>query len=65
MSLSSSSIIVLIVNVIIAHLEYVRELVGHVHRHGAHPEEEADEEDVPAAQILLSDFAKYYLMKVC
>ena len=24
-------------------LEYVRELVGHVHCHGAHPEEETDE----------------------
>ena len=47
-------IIVLSVIVLIAHLEDVRELVGHVHRHGAHPEEEADE-DVLAA-ILLSDY---------
>ena len=40
--------------VIIADLEYVRELVGHVHRHGAHPEEEADEDMLSA--ILLSDY---------
>ena len=43
-------------------LEYVRELVGHVHRHGAHPEEEADE-DVLACYI--QDLMLNYLMKVC
>ena len=47
-------IVILIVIVLIAHLEDVRELVGHVHRHGAHPEEEADEDMLAA--ILLSDY---------
>ena len=40
-SFSISTIFTLIA--IIADLEYVRELVGHVHCHGAHPEEETDE----------------------
>ena len=43
-------------------LEYVRELVGHVHCHGTHPEEEADE-DVLAYYV--QDLMLYYLMKVC
>ena len=47
-------IVLLSVIVLIAHLEDVRELVGHVHRHGAHPEEEADEDVLSA--ILLSDY---------